>query len=196
MPAEGPSPLERRLVSCAQHGDRNAFARLVRVHGPPVAKLASRMVGSGPDAEDVVQDTLEHAWRTLPSFRGDAKFSTWLYRIAMNEALRCISRRRRERLVDPGDAMFEAASESDTIIDVLAGREMARCFVRCVSQLPGHYRDAVLLCDVGGMSNGDGARVLGLRVANFKTRLHRGRVSVARKMDELFAAPGLGEPSS
>lgn len=192
MPTERSSPSEdeRRLVSCAQCGDHNAFACLARMHGAPIARLASRMLGSGPDAEDVVQDTLEHAWRTLPSFRGDAKFSTWLHRIAINEALRCISQRRRERLVDPGDATFEVASEPGALVEVIAYREMVRCFVLCISQLPGHYRDAVLLCDVGGLSNCDGARVLGLRVANFKTRLHRGRASVARKMDEIFAVPG------
>ena len=87
------------LVRRAQQGDRYAFEQLVRTHEARMYTLAARVLGSREDAADAVQDALVRAWLALPKFRGDARFSTWLYRIVVNSA-HDVRTKRRDRLVE------------------------------------------------------------------------------------------------
>jgi RNA polymerase sigma-70 factor (ECF subfamily) len=86
------APEDRVLVARARDGDPAAFEELVRQQAPQLYRLLIRMVGNASAAEDVAQESLVRAWRALPSFRGEARFSTWLYRIAVNEANRYLAR--------------------------------------------------------------------------------------------------------
>ena len=165
------------LVLAAQEGDRPAFDELVRRTYVDTYTLALRLTADEEDARDVVQESYLRAWKGLPRFRGDAQFSTWMYRITANTAYTVVKRRRRHR-TDSLDAMLddpielhpgtqpEDAAESGALLDRLsAGLEA----------LPPKLRVLVVLKDVYGLSHEEIAEELGISVPAAKVRLHRGR---------------------
>ena len=144
---------------------------------------ALRRFGLGPDeADEVAQEVFVRAWRGLARFEERAQFSTWLYRIAFNEAQRRLSRRQVARVEpdpDRDDPIVslpespELGPEAQTL-----DREFERTLERALDELPADYRAAVVLRDVEGLSTRDAAEVAGIREAAFKTRLHRGRMQL------------------
>jgi RNA polymerase sigma-70 factor (ECF subfamily) len=175
---------EHELVVRARGGDGAAFDELVREHAPRVYRMLVRVIGNPTSAEDVAQESFARAWRGLSGFREDARFSTWLYRIAMNEANRFLEREARCETLPHEDVMQEVP---DLAADTIAGaesRELRRELERYLAELPGNYRAAVVLRDVEGLTNEEAAEVLGLRVRNFKSRLHRGRMELRRRLEE------------
>jgi RNA polymerase sigma-70 factor (ECF subfamily) len=175
-----------RLVLAAREGDRPAFDELVRRTYVDTYTLALRLTADEEDARDVVQESYLRAWKGLPRFRGDAQFSTWMYRITANTAYTVVKRRRRHRaesldamLEDPIDlrpgAQPEDAAESAALLERLSvGLEA----------LPPKLRVLVVLKDVYGMSHEEIAEELGISVPAAKVRLHRGR---KRLRDLLYA---------
>ena len=166
-----------RLVLAAREGDRPAFDELVRRTYVDTYTLALRLTAHEEDARDVVQESYLRAWKGLPRFRGDAQFSTWMYRITANTAYTAVKRRRRHRaesldamLEDPIElrpgAQPEDAAESAALLERLAGG---------LEQLPPKLRVLVVLKDVYGLSHDEIAEELGISVPAAKVRLHRGR---------------------
>jgi RNA polymerase sigma-70 factor, ECF subfamily len=166
-----------RLVSAAREGDRPAFDELVRRTYVDTYTLALRLTAHEEDARDVVQESYLRAWKGLPQFRGDARFSTWMYRITANTAYTVVKRRRRHR-VESLDAMIEDpvelrpgaqpedAAESAALLDRLAVG---------LDELPPKLRVLVVLKDIYGLSHEEIAEELGISVPAAKVRLHRGR---------------------
>jgi len=138
-----------------------------------------RRFGNSVDVEQVAQEAFWRAWRGLPRFRGDARFSTWVCRIALNEA-------KRQLVVDghykqlPLDEFSVAAVDGDPAASAESA-ELVRHLGRWLEDLPEHHRNAVLLYDIAGLTNEEGASALGLTVANFKSRLHRGRTALRER---------------
>jgi RNA polymerase sigma-70 factor (ECF subfamily) len=166
-----------RLVLAASHGDRPAFDEVVRRTYVDTYTLALRLTADEEDARDVVQESYLRAWKGLPSFRGDAQFSTWMYRITANTAYTSAKRRRRHRtesldsmLEEPielrADAQPEDAAESAALLDRLS---------LALDELPPKLRVLVVLKDVYGLSHEEIAEELGISVPAAKVRLHRGR---------------------
>ena len=178
----GAASSEHELIRRARTGDQDAFAELVAMHADRVYG-ALRRFGLGPDeADEVAQEVFVRAWRGLARFEERAQFSTWLYRIAFNEAQRRLSRRqvaRAEPDPDRDDPIVslpespELGPEAQTL-----DREFERTLERALDELPADYRAAVVLRDVEGLSTRDAAEVAGIREAAFKTRLHRGRMQL------------------
>jgi RNA polymerase sigma-70 factor, ECF subfamily len=175
LPRE-PSELDR-LVVAACDGDRSAFDELVRRTYVDTYTLAMRLTAHEEDARDVVQETYLRAWKGLKGFRGDAQFSTWLYRITANTAYTAVKRRRRHRaealdamIDDPVETRIEAQPEESAEQSAL----LARLAV-ALEQLPPKLRVLVVLKDVYGLSHEEIADELGISVAAAKVRLHRGR---------------------
>jgi RNA polymerase sigma-70 factor, ECF subfamily len=178
----GAASSEHELIRRARDGDQDAFAELVMMHADRVYG-ALRRFGLAPDeADEVAQEVFVRAWRGLPRFEERAQFSTWLYRIAFNEAQRRLSRRqlpRAEPEPDRDDPIVslpespELGPEAQTL-----DREFERTLERALDELPADYRAAVVLRDVEGLSTRDAAEVAGIREAAFKTRLHRGRMQL------------------
>jgi RNA polymerase sigma-70 factor (ECF subfamily) len=171
---------ERALRQRARAGDEDAFARLVASHSERVYG-ALRRFGLGPsEAEEVAQEVFLRAWRGLDGFEGRAQLSTWLYRIAFNEAQRRLGRAEPAApATDPtGEDPLRAipAPRSDRPDAQLAGRELRRALEHALAELPADLRAAVVLRDLEGLSTAEGARVVGAREAAFKSRLHRGRM--------------------
>jgi RNA polymerase sigma-70 factor (ECF subfamily) len=174
---------ERELVDRAQTGDEDAFAELVEATMGPVYRMLVRVLGSGPAAEDVTQEAFVRAWRALPSFRGDARFSTWLYRIAMNEANRYMSRAAQRRELPSEDVLQDVPDLSADPATEYESGEMGAELERLLTELPPDYRAAVVLRDVEGLTNEEAAEVLGLHIRNFKSRLHRGRMALRHGLE-------------
>ena len=173
-----------RLVASAREGDRAAFDELVRRTYVDAYTLAMRLTANEEDARDVVQESYLRAWKGIKRFRGDAQFSTWMYRITANAAATLVQKRRRRRaesldtVDEPIDTSIEgqpeAAAESAIGLEDLA---------RAVAALPPKLRSTVVLKDVYGLSHEAIAEDLGISVAAAKVRLHRGR---KRLRDVLF----------
>ncbi|MGB0092774.1 MAG: sigma-70 family RNA polymerase sigma factor [Solirubrobacteraceae bacterium] len=173
---------EHELIQRARVGDEEAFAELVMLHADRVCG-ALRRFGLGEDeADEVGQEVFLRAWRGLSRFEERAQFSTWLYRIAFNEAQRRRSRRALPRVPpDPaGEDPIAAVPESpDAGPEAQAlSHEFERLLEQALDELPGEWRDAVVLRDIEGLSTEDAAEIVGVRQAAFKSRLHRGRMQL------------------
>jgi len=175
---------ERGLVARARGGDAEAFEQLVRLHSGRVFRMLTRLLGSPVDAEDVAQEAFLKAWRALPGFRGDALFSTWLFRIAVNEGKRRLARDARRPTLAIEDVMAEVPDLADGPAGLAEAAELRAYLERWIAELPANYRAAVVLRDVEGLSNEEAAELLELDVRNFKSRLHRGRMVIRRQLEE------------
>ena len=167
---------EAELVGAARGGDRQAFDELVRRTFVDTFTLARRLTGNEEDARDVVQDAYLRAWKGIGKFRGDAAFSTWLYRITANAAASHVQRRRRHRAEPFGDGFEPVDTRAEQLVS--QGAESAESLDRiavALDDLPAKLRSVVVLKDVYGMSHEAIADELGITVAAAKVRLHRAR---------------------
>src|SRR5438445_13583031 len=189
------------LVRKAQAGDAAAFAELVGRHQRQLYRLALRMTGSEADAQEVLQEAFLNAYQKLPNFRGEAQFSSWLYRIAANSALMRLRRKRRapDALTDQplelqgprfsAEGYLEPASNSDwsqRADEKMMSGELGAAINRAVADLPDDYRTVFLLKDVDGLSNEEIADALELTVPAVQSRLHRARLALREKLGEFF----------
>lgn len=174
---------EAELIDRARRGDRGAFAALVRAHQDEVYTLARRLVGDPHLAADVAQETLIRAWRGLPRFRGDAKFSTWLYRITVNTSW-THKKRARRHAVSSIDELREVPAPEDSGHPVFAGENLElRARLRtALDRLPAGQRQVVVLKDVYGWSHAEISAAIGISETAAKVRLHRGRARLARDL--------------
>jgi RNA polymerase sigma-70 factor (ECF subfamily) len=178
----GAASSEHELIRSARAGDQDAFAELVVSHADRVYG-ALRRFGLDPDeADEVAQEVFVRAWRGLARFEERSQFSTWLYRIAFNEAQRRLARRPPARAEPERDREHpivslaespELGPEAQTL-----DREFERTLEWALGQLPADWRAAVVLRDVEGLSTRDAAEVAGIREPAFKSRLHRGRMQL------------------
>jgi RNA polymerase sigma-70 factor (ECF subfamily) len=171
---------EHDLIGRARAGDEDAFAELVRRHADRVHGALRRFGLDAAEADEVAQEVFLRAWRGLARFQERAQLSTWLYRIAFNEAQRRLSRR------PPAGAASDEDRE-DPIVSLPESpqlgpeartleHEFQHNLDRALSELPAEWRTAVVLRDIEGLSTQEAAEVAGLRQAAFKSRLHRGRM--------------------
>jgi RNA polymerase sigma-70 factor (ECF subfamily) len=188
---------DEALAARAAAGEHAAFAALVCRYQARVYRLAVRLTGNEGDAKDVLQEAFLSAYRGLPAFRGDSRFSTWLYRVASNAALmhrRARARRPTEPLEDflprfdgegrhtaePADLL--AASRADELLDRKLLAEKARAGLE---RLPEIYRDAFVLRDLEEMETGEVAEVLGIDAAAVRQRVHRARLMLRGYLSDL-----------
>ena len=163
------------LIDRAQQGDRDAFGELVAQHQHEVFTLAVRLMRDRDLAADVSQDAFIRAWRAMPNFRGDAKFSTWMHRITVNTAWTHRSKQKRVRL-DPLESM-SSEPQATTLDPVRAGEAVSASprIEVALMQLSLSIRAVVVLKDVYGWSHSEIADHLDISVTAAKVRLHRGR---------------------
>ena len=176
---------EQQLIARAQQGDRSAFAALVREHQDEVYTLARRLVGDPHLASDVAQEALIRAWRALPRFRGDAKLSTWLYRITVNTAWTHKTRARRHQSASIEDHL-DVAAPVDAGHPEMAGEilELRGRLRDALDRLPVGQREVVVMKDIYGWSHAEIATSIGISVTAAKVRLHRARARLARDLEE------------
>ena len=173
---------ESRIVQKVIKGDVNAFERLVLEYEKSVYNIALRMTGNSEDASDMTQEAFIKAYNSLQSFRGDSKFSVWLYRIATNVCLDFLRSRSRRPTVslsvedNEGDEVqLDVADESQSP-ELLLDRQMTRESVRRgLDTLSPEYRQILLLREIQGLSYDEISQALGLEVGTVKSRIFRAR---------------------
>ncbi len=169
-------PRDVELVERAQAGDVEAYGELVRRYERRVAPVLARLLDDARDVEEATQDVFVQAWRHLDRFRGDAVVFTWLYRIAVNEAL--MRRRRHRPALTELDERTPAAPTSEHAGDL-------RTFLLLQLQaLPFELRAPLVLRDHEGLSNQEVAEALGLSLAATKSRIHRARMQLRAALQE------------
>jgi len=188
---------DEALAARAAAGDEAAFEKLVDRYQARVYRLAFRLTGGDADAKDVLQEAFLSAYRALPTFRGESRFSSWLYRIATNAAL--MNRRARARR--PADSLesllprfdadgrhcgepadIGAASRAEEVLDRKRLAEKARAGL---DRLPELYRDAFVLRDLQELPTHEVAEVLGIAPAAVRQRVHRARLMLRGYLTEL-----------
>jgi RNA polymerase sigma-70 factor, ECF subfamily len=171
------------LIARAQEGDTNAFRQIFARHRGDVTRIVFRMLGPSADVEDVVQEVFLNVYRSLPSFRGESKFSTWLYRLSTNVTRMHLRRgRSRPRFADV--EVPEAPRDGarvDTPDEQIEQAERVRALYRLLDQLSEKKREVLVLHDLEGVSAKEIADMAGIPVLTVRTRLF-----YARK--ELYAA--------
>ena len=174
---EAREPVSPEIVERCRRGDEEAWAQLVEATHREVYTLCLRILRDPNDAAEATQDAYLRAWRGLRSFRGDAAFGTWLYRVASNAALSKHRSRKRKSGLDSGyedDALERIPSPRSTEDAATARIEVAE-LEKALGDLPEHYRAAVVLRDIYGMSTEEIAKELGVSTTAAKVRVHRGR---------------------
>jgi RNA polymerase sigma-70 factor, ECF subfamily len=183
------------LVARAQAGDVEAFEQLVDRHGRRVYRMILGITGDESDAEDGVQNTFLKAYQSIGGFQGNAKFSSWLLRIAMNEGLEVLRRRRSKfnRSLDEWDAVDEETfrprsrqpwqANPEQQVEQTQVRELVE---KEIMKLPAKYRVVVMLRDMEQLNTEEAAAALGLNVATLKTRLLRGRLMLREALAPYF----------
>ena len=176
---------EQQWIARARHGDADAFEQLVVAYEGPVYRLALRMCGSTEDAREVTQDAFLAAWRGLPAFRGDSRFSSWLYRLTTNAAIDFL-RREKHHL---GNLPLEEAPErpDPQQPELLAEqREQQEALQRALDQLSPEHRQVLLLRVVQQLSYDEIAQALSLESGTVKSRISRAR----RQLREILLRQG------
>jgi len=192
-PKADKAPSDRELIERIRSQDWNAFEVLVLRYQDRVYGLALGMLRDDDEAQDVVQETFLNVFRKLESFRGESAFSSWLYRIAANNAMMKLrgKRRRVETSLEEvlpaynTDGHFTVSIEdwSQRVDKMLEDRELGEHIRQAVDKLPDIYRAVFLLSDIHDMSMRDIAATLDLTVPNVKTRLHRARLYLRAELD-------------
>jgi RNA polymerase sigma-70 factor (ECF subfamily) len=163
-------------VALAAAGDVRAFERLYRLHLSRVHALVRRMTG-GRDADEVTQDVFVRVWQKLGSFRGDAAFTTWLHRLAVNVVIERFRSDavRRQRHHD-GEAVFE------TLAAPMRSGDLSMDFEAALARLPDGAREIFVLHDVEGHKHHEIASLLGISAGTSKAQLHRARMMLRRHL--------------
>ena len=160
----------------------------------PICALAYRTIGREEDARDVCQETFLRAFRALPGFRGQAKFSSWLYRIALNLCRDWVRRERRAPVVQApeGVDLMELAAEaepSESIEDLVARKDLSRAVERAMTLLPEEQRTAIVLKEYHGLTFQEIADLVGCPLSTVKTRLYQGLTVLRRELARQSAGP-------
>ena len=186
---------DRQLVKASQQGDQDAFALLVQRHQRFVFNLSLRMVQDYEDASEVTQEAFLAAWQGLPSFRGEARFATWLYRIAYHCCLRQLERRQRERdlqAIIEAEQTREEMHREQRAQDILEQRDRQTMVREQMEHLPTKYRSVLILRHLQEMTYEEMADILSVPIGTIKTHLFRAR----HLLKERLLAQRLGIPQS
>lgn len=175
---------EKRLLDKAQKGDMSAFEDLVKAHEGFVYSIAYKMLGNAQDAEDAAQETFIKPYISLAGFRGESKFSVWLYRLASNVCIDMLRRKKDTVSLSIGD------EDEETTLDIpdhrfqpetlLEKKELREAVQEGLTQLPETFRTPLMMREIGGQSYEEIATVLALDIGTVKSRIFRGRKKLCR----------------
>jgi RNA polymerase sigma-70 factor (ECF subfamily) len=182
-------------VEALKAGDREAFAQLVDQTSGHIYRVALQILGSEQDAEDVLQETYIKAFRALPGFEGRSSLTTWLYRIAVNEALMLVRKHNPNQvsMEEGGPSEEEGEVEQMEIVDFcclpegeLLTTESRRFLDKAIHSLPPNLRAAFVMRDMEGLSTQEAAEALGISENNVKIRLLRARLKLRQELSVYF----------
>ena len=180
---------DEELVARATAGDQDAFAQLVSRWERPIYALAYRTLRREEEARDVVQDAFLRAYRGLKGFKGEAKFSSWLYRITLNLCRDWMRKERRAPVAqvpegtDPLDLADQQAAPTESVEDLVARREMSAAVQLAMAELPEEQRLAIMLKEYHGLTFQEIAEMLDCPLSTVKTRLYQGLTVLRRRLE-------------
>jgi RNA polymerase sigma-70 factor, ECF subfamily len=191
---------DQDLLTALRDREPAAAEALIITYGDRASRLAARITGNQQDAEEAVQDAFWSVVRKIDMFRGDSAFGSWVYRIVSNAAYQKIRRRPKafvDLALDEGLAPCDEgcnegliSDRSSGIDDSAAQRELRSVLSSAVAGLPAHYRAVMVLHDVEGLSIAEVADALAIPVPTVKTRSHRARLSLRKRLASFMAAAG------
>ncbi|HZS74984.1 MAG TPA: sigma-70 family RNA polymerase sigma factor [Ktedonobacteraceae bacterium] len=165
-----------QLVAASKQGDQDAFALLVQRYQRRIFNLVYRMVQQYEEATEITQEAFLAAWQGLPTFRGEARFATWLYRIAYNCALRQLEVRKRDKALQTALQAEHALEDEQSEAEMqLAARDRQELVQEQLSHLPAKYRIVLILRHLQDMTYEEMAEILTMPVGTIKTHLFRAR---------------------
>jgi len=197
---------ERELIERLRTGDQLAVAELASTYGPKVYQLAFRYLKNREDAEEVAQDVLLKVVRKIDVFRGDAALSSWIYRITFNTAMSRLRTVKAARAGEPAGHSLDApvgsadgagrdvADWSSMADEHVMRSQLRRRLLKAVLELPAIYREPVVLRDLRGLSTEEASAVLNVKDQTLKSRLHRGRVLLRRRLADFAGGLSLHHP--
>lgn len=191
-----PSPIELdadlEIVAQCRSGDREAFASLVQKYQGKVLTLATRILDSHTEAEDLAQDIFVKVFQSLQEFRGASRFSTWLYRITVNQCLNYLrsGAHRRQALIPTAPKELVAPSPAGNPHWTLEQKERRALVQAKLQELSPDHRTIVVLRDIEGLSYEEIAEVLHLESGTVKSRLHRARMELKALLEGYVSAEG------
>ena len=182
------------LVQAAREGDIGAFEQLLKRYDRNVFRIANHITQNREDAEDVVQDAFLKAYQKLDQFQGNSKFYTWLVRIAVNEALMKLRKRKASKTVsidedvetDEGFVPREVTDWSPNPEQLYKQAELGDILEKTIQGLPSGFRTVFVLRDVEGLSTEETAEALGLSIPAVKSRLLRARLQLRERLSRHF----------
>ena len=200
-------PNNDQLLARLQSGDDRALADLADTYGSKIYQLAFRYLRNKEDAEEITQDVLFKVYRSVGTFRGDAALSSWIYRITFNAAMSRLRTARYQRAQDEerqasnleGErpstpSQPDVADWSDMADEQILRSQMRRRVLRAILELPAIYRAPVMLRDIQGMSTEEASAMLKVKDQTLKSRLHRGRLILRKKLAEFAGGLTMHRP--
>ena len=180
---------DEELVTLSQGGDLDSFNQLVLRWERPIYALAYRVIGREEDARDVAQETFLRAFRALKGFKGQAKFSSWLYRITLNLCRDWMRREKRTPVAQApeGIDIIEMAGEgtpSESIEELVGRRQLGRAVSKAMALLPEDQRTAIILKEYHGLTFQEIAELLDCPLSTVKTRLYQGLTVVRKQLHQ------------
>jgi RNA polymerase sigma-70 factor (ECF subfamily) len=178
---------DEELVARSVGGDADSFNQLILRWERPIYALAYRTIGREEDARDVCQETFLRAFRALPGFRGQAKFSSWLYRIALNLCRDWMRRERRSPMVAShegadGTEFGDEADPAESVETLTVRKDLTRVVSRAMAALPEEQRTAIVLKEYHGLTFQEIADLMGCPLSTVKTRLYQGLTVLRREL--------------
>ncbi len=177
---------EALLVDASKRGDQDAFAQLVQRYQRRIFNLAFRILQQYDEASEITQETFLAAWQGLPSFRGDARFPTWLYRIAYNCSLKQLEQRKRERALQAAiqaEQLLQHTGGSEYADAALEARERQSMVHEQLASLPAKYRVVLVLRHLQEMTYEEIAETLTMPIGTIKTHLFRARNLLKERLE-------------
>ncbi|MEY4669486.1 MAG: hypothetical protein RL518_2185 [Pseudomonadota bacterium] len=183
-----------QVVNQFKAGDALAFEEIISRYESKVMSLALRFTRNQEDAEEVMQDVFTTVYRKIDGFRGQSAFSSWLYRIVVNAAFMKLRKRKQTQTVsieDISPAIKQYCIDRETFNgshsqNIAISHEMQSVIQNAVNRLPDQYRAVFVLRDVDGLSNQETGEILNLSIPAVKSRLHRSRIMLRKKLQRYY----------
>lgn len=185
---------EALLIDASKRGDQDAFAQLVQRYQRRTFNLAFRILQQYDEASEITQETFLAAWQGLPSFRGDARFPTWLYRIAYNCSLKQLEQRKRDRALQDAiqaEQLLMHADDGESADTVLEAHDRQSMVHEQLSRLPAKYRVVLILRHLQEMTYEEIAETLTMPIGTIKTHLFRARSLLKERLEAFDREPSM-----
>ncbi len=182
---------EEVIVERASKGDIQAFEALVSAYEKSLYNIAFRLVSNSEDAMDIVQEVFLKTYQALPKFRGESRFSTWIYRVCVNASLDHIRKYNKVKVYSldtpvvfpDSEVQRQVEDQGDSTEDIVESKFLGEKALSVLNGLDPHYRAILILCDVQGYSYQEISEILDVSLGTVKSRIHRAR-NIVRKLFE------------